>query len=607
MKFRLSAAAVSLTLGSSSVFGIGGAGLKVLVRSGDQAPDLGAGNIVVELRHAPAMRGRTVAFAAKRTGQETGPSPADYVVYRYEPFAGVSLAGDSDVVLPMLGPGATGVEIRMAIPDSPLDAVFDANFQNPSGPQRAIIRGNQGGFHVLAQTGVVVPNAGGKTLKSMDETLTWPLSANRTVFRGDLGFVPDPTFRSSILASNATTTHVLAAPGSTFHLPAISLTIEAVDRALLGSSSANGDALGLMLGDAETSTNVFGPFVGLVRLPEIGAALVTPIVIPGQATPPALADGTVLAWIDMAVGPNHQGALTLLVQTPTAFVEQTAMIDLAMPDPLGGAALLLAPNTPVVATASTAGLIPGGTVMAQHYDRVLFSGSRMYLPIYAQFPTFQTPVALVSAVQSRAARSAADTPLVTELRALLITQAAAPGLTGPRVQSIDTISASDDGYALAEVTLSGTGVNAGNNKAWYMCTPSDEVVLVVREGQNIEVAPGVFQVLNAVAYHSNCNTGDGLPNSLGSNGRWAFQADLNGFTSTAIIVATVASDCPADLNADGVVDDADFVIFQGAYNILDCQDPGMAAGCPSDLTGDDLVDDADFVVFLAAYNELLCP
>ncbi|MBY0111496.1 MAG: hypothetical protein K2Y21_01640 [Phycisphaerales bacterium] len=64
--------------------------------------------------------------------------------------------------------------------------------------------------------------------------------------------------------------------------------------------------------------------------------------------------------------------------------------------------------------------------------------------------------------------------------------------------------------------------------------------------------------------------------------------------------------CPADLNCDGVVDDADFQGFAGAYNILDCADPAMAPGCPSDLNRDGFVDDADFTVFAAAYNVLVC-
>lgn len=65
--------------------------------------------------------------------------------------------------------------------------------------------------------------------------------------------------------------------------------------------------------------------------------------------------------------------------------------------------------------------------------------------------------------------------------------------------------------------------------------------------------------------------------------------------------------CRGDLNADGLVDDADFQVFIVAYNILDCADPAMTFGCPSDLTADALVEDSDFQVFIVAYNELICP
>ena len=73
------------------------------------------------------------------------------------------------------------------------------------------------------------------------------------------------------------------------------------------------------------------------------------------------------------------------------------------------------------------------------------------------------------------------------------------------------------------------------------------------------------------------------------------------------ITWTEQAACAGDLNRDGQVDDADFVIFAAAYNILDCADPTMPAGCPADLNADGFVDDSDFVDFVAAYNALLCP
>ncbi|MBX3381444.1 MAG: hypothetical protein KF805_15220 [Phycisphaeraceae bacterium] len=65
--------------------------------------------------------------------------------------------------------------------------------------------------------------------------------------------------------------------------------------------------------------------------------------------------------------------------------------------------------------------------------------------------------------------------------------------------------------------------------------------------------------------------------------------------------------CPGDLNNDGLVDDADFLIFLASYNILDCADPSMPSYCPADFNQDAVVDDADFLLFIPAYNDLLCP
>ncbi len=63
--------------------------------------------------------------------------------------------------------------------------------------------------------------------------------------------------------------------------------------------------------------------------------------------------------------------------------------------------------------------------------------------------------------------------------------------------------------------------------------------------------------------------------------------------------------CPADFNADGVVNDDDFVIFLAAYNDVVC--PALPALCPADLTADDFVNDGDFSIFVVAYNDVLCP
>ncbi|MBN8598802.1 MAG: hypothetical protein J0L78_14110 [Planctomycetes bacterium] len=90
-----------------------------------------------------------------------------------------------------------------------------------------------------------------------------------------------------------------------------------------------------------------------------------------------------------------------------------------------------------------------------------------------------------------------------------------------------------------------------------------------------------------------------LQNHFGSNGLISCNYDNFAFS--------FSRNCRADLNLDGVVEDADFTVFARGYDLLDCADPAMGPGCPGDLNADGFVDDSDFVIFLTAYNDLICP
>lgn len=89
------------------------------------------------------------------------------------------------------------------------------------------------------------------------------------------------------------------------------------------------------------------------------------------------------------------------------------------------------------------------------------------------------------------------------------------------------------------------------------------------------------------------------PVVIGEGGGWF---DI-GFVATFEYL----TNCPADFNSDGVVDNADFSLFAASYNVFECLDPQMATGCPCNLNSDLWVDSADFLVFVAAYFDLLCP
>lgn len=96
--------------------------------------------------------------------------------------------------------------------------------------------------------------------------------------------------------------------------------------------------------------------------------------------------------------------------------------------------------------------------------------------------------------------------------------------------------------------------------------------------------------------------------SVGGIARINFRS-VNGAVQDSLLDNVTRGDvtCPADLNADGVVDDADFTVFVVSYNALVCDDPVVPPGCPGDLNLDGVTDDADFIIFAQAYNELLCP
>ncbi|HEX8876808.1 MAG TPA: hypothetical protein VF777_08680 [Phycisphaerales bacterium] len=82
---------------------------------------------------------------------------------------------------------------------------------------------------------------------------------------------------------------------------------------------------------------------------------------------------------------------------------------------------------------------------------------------------------------------------------------------------------------------------------------------------------------------------------------------VNTFLELGQKVFCYTKPCLGDLNADGLVDDADFSIFALAYDNLLCPTNPDYKCCPADLNGDNFVDDLDFTIFAASYNDLICP
>lgn len=83
---------------------------------------------------------------------------------------------------------------------------------------------------------------------------------------------------------------------------------------------------------------------------------------------------------------------------------------------------------------------------------------------------------------------------------------------------------------------------------------------------------------------------------------------LNGrYASFLVRNLPLVRGCPADLDQNQVVEESDFILFAGPYDLVLCDDPEMPSGCPADFNADGFVDDLDFQLFAVAYDRLICP
>lgn len=116
---------------------------------------------------------------------------------------------------------------------------------------------------------------------------------------------------------------------------------------------------------------------------------------------------------------------------------------------------------------------------------------------------------------------------------------------------------------------------------------------------------------NGIPINSSTNPSAAMPtlNLPAARGKdsGSYDCRVTGSCDTVVSNASILKICDGDITCDEVIDDADFVAFLPAYDMLICDDPSMPAGCPADFNGDGLVDDIDFQIFSRQYNDLLCP
>lgn len=154
----------------------------------------------------------------------------------------------------------------------------------------------------------------------------------------------------------------------------------------------------------------------------------------------------------------------------------------------------------------------------------------------------------------------------------------------------------------AGTSLSVIGQNfsgsCGNLAVLFGATPASSVTYISDTQLNVVVPAGAGTV--------NVRVQSGITTPAESQN---IKSTIFGYGISAIdpnAQFTYGAACPGDLNGDSMVDDADFVLFASAYDLLVCSDPSMPTGCPADLNRDGFVDDGDFGVFANAYDVLTC-
>lgn len=110
----------------------------------------------------------------------------------------------------------------------------------------------------------------------------------------------------------------------------------------------------------------------------------------------------------------------------------------------------------------------------------------------------------------------------------------------------------------------------------------------------------------ADSYHDSTDLDGLFGGTLATSSSYKLELDsnLDGVLDSSDRIAFYAAVNHADFTGDGLVDDADFTIFTGYYDLIY---PPVAGTSGGDQNGDGICDDADFIIFAARYDTLVCP
>jgi hypothetical protein len=134
--------------------------------------------------------------------------------------------------------------------------------------------------------------------------------------------------------------------------------------------------------------------------------------------------------------------------------------------------------------------------------------------------------------------------------------------------------------------LTGSGVDATNDKGLWATDRTGAVQLIARSGEELEVAPGDFRTLDDLNFSTASGNSDGRPSGFNNLGEMVFWASFTD-GSEGVFLSNAVAQLPGDFNNNGAVDGNDLIQWQGDF--------GVNALSDADNDGDS--DGADFLTW----------
>jgi hypothetical protein len=171
----------------------------------------------------------------------------------------------------------------------------------------------------------------------------------------------------------------------------------------------------------------------------------------------------------------------------------------------------------------------------------------------------------------------------------------APGAESFHFNSFANLSLNSSGQTAFSATLRGDGITTANDVGIWARGRDGLLQLVAREGNQIEISPGVNRTIAELFFAGGASTEDGRRVGFNDHGEVAFLATFTD-GSSGIFVSDVAKASSADFDGDADVDGADFLVWQRGVGIT-----GTGSPANGDANADGNVDAGDLTIWKSKF------